>query len=203
MSLAFWFFAAMSAAGYAGQEGVAVTTPPPVVSPESNVPKSIRGKSVYIYSFLDLREAEYTRKLLDAINGGLSGRLNQIGTQSAILEYRKTLQGEFVADSSGQGSSSTAVPVRAIIEGNAEAEAAAGSQLRLVIFPSRYDVVGAWRYYNIRWLLVDIRSNRPVWSYEYQGKHMVWWSDKENSAARADKILDAAFSDLRTKGFLK
>lgn len=193
--LIFFVFSVSSAAAQGVDQRTEAIIPPVPVPPET-----IRDKPIYTYSFLDLREAEYTRKVLEKINTGLADRLDAVNAGGPILEYRKTPQGEFLLDGMAIGSSSTAVPVREVIDGNKQAEATAGTKLRLVIFPMRYDVVGARRWYDIRWMLFEIGSQRPFWNYTYSGSHVVMWSNKENADARAKKILDAVFDDMKAKG---
>lgn len=180
----------------------ALAPPNPWVPVEQAAPKSIRDSSIYVYSFLDFREAEFTRKVLDTLNADLEERLKGLNTSSHLLEFRKTPQGEYLSDSIGVGHSTTAVPVPAVIAGNASDEAASGAKLRLVIFPSRYDLAGAWRFYDIRWLLFVVGNKRPFLDYTYRGKHLVMWSNSENADARSKKILDALFDELKAKGLL-
>ena len=184
---------------------VPVAVQPPLAFPphqELPAPKSIRDTPIYVYSFLDFREAEFTRKVLDTISSDLTERLKAANCASQILEFRKTPQGEFLSDAFAVGTSSTPIPVRAVITGNAAQEAASGAKLRLLIFPARYDVAGAWRFYSIRWMLYVPGNNRPFLDYTYSGKHLVMWSNSENASARSKKILDAVFDDSKANGLI-
>jgi hypothetical protein len=175
---------------------------PPAAAPAPPAAPTVRDQPIYIYSFLDLREIEFTRKVLDALDSGLKDRLHAVNADATILEYRQTPQGEFLSDSLSVGQSSTAVPVRAVIAANATQEAATGAKLRMVIFPSRYDVAGAWRFYDIRWLIYAVGSNKPVLDYTYHGKHLVMLKNSENATGRANKLLDAVFDEMKAKGLI-
>lgn len=199
ISLAMPFSGAMAQGVHPERENAPLPTIMSQAHADLSVPKSIRDTPIYIYSFLDFRKAEYTRKVLDTINNDLTGRLKALNITSKILEFRDTPQGEFYSDSFAAGHSSTALPVRSVIIGNAESEAASGATLRLVIFPARYELVGAWRYYDIRWLLFVVGNNEPFFDYTYSGKHLVMWSNGENADARSKKILDAVFDELKER----
>ena len=91
------------------------------------------------------------------------------------------------------------VPIEDFIASNAEDEKAKGVQYRLNIHPTDFTISGAWRYYTILWELMDVKTGKAVWSFEYTGRHMAMWSNSENSDARSTKIILGAFQELRGK----
>jgi hypothetical protein len=162
------------------------------------------GSSIYVYSFLDVREKEYTPKVLDRFDAALTERFGALKVSTKILRYNKVKekQGEFFANNTSFGSSSQNIPVEQTIYRNLAEERAAQTRYRLVIFPANFESAGSWRYYEIRFVLMDTQGGRRVFEYSYTGRHMVLLSESENSEARSTKILDAFFSELGNKGIL-
>jgi len=160
--------------------------------------------TIYVYSFLDVREKEYTPKVLDRFDAALTERFGALKVSTKILRYNKVKekQGEFFANNTSFGASSQTIPVEQTIYRNLAEERAAQARYRLVIFPANFESAGAWRYYEIRFVLMDTQGGRRVFEYSYTGRHMVLLNESENSEARSTKILDAFFSELGTKGIL-
>lgn len=168
----------------------------------ASLSQTLRDKRIYTYSFLDIREAQYTRKLIDTIHVGLAGRLRELGSGGPLLEYHNTPHGDFLPERFTWESTTTAVPLLGVMNANARAEETLGTELRLIVIPLRYKVEGAWRSYDILWELYHVGSSEPFWHYTYTGRHMTLWSNKENAEARSKKILDAAFADMKANGLL-
>lgn len=164
----------------------------------------IGGAKVYVYSFLDVRETEFTQKVLDNFDAALTSRLGGTGVSSKILHYSQVKQadGQFTARRSLEGSDNQAIPVEATILRNLDDERAQKADYRLIIFPSNFESTGAWRYYEIKFILVNIATNRTVLDYTYQGRHMVVFKNSENADARTKKILDSFFAEMKSKGLI-
>jgi hypothetical protein len=160
--------------------------------------QSLAGKKVYVYDFLDIRKEEYTPKVLDQIEGQLNTLLTQHNISSTLIRFRNTADGQFYADNS----TSSVIPVQQIVEHNFSKEEEFSADYRLIVFPSRYEVFGAWRYYNIRWVVMDAYSGKSVFEYEYSGRHLVMWSNGENSESRGRKIIDALSQELSKAGLI-
>jgi hypothetical protein len=198
---------------YAQQNGVrelySDAPVPPLLSAASGAdnagPPDVKlpGSLLYIYSFLDVRETEFTPKVLDQFDAALTARLGALKVSSKILRYNKIKQdqGEFVANNTSVGSDSRMIPVAQTIDRNLADERAAQARYRLIVFPANFETAGAWRFYEIRFILMDTADNRRAFEYVYKGKHMVMWKNSENADARSKKILDAAFVELQAKGF--
>ncbi|MEG3148247.1 hypothetical protein U1769_00005 [Sphingomonas sp. ZT3P38] len=180
---------------------LAEVAPPPGTDP---LPAKLSGSFVYVYSFLDVRQNEYTPKVLDQFDDDLTTRLNAAGISSKILRYTESAKGkdEFVAAKTQVGDDSRAVPVAETIGGNLADERTTKARFRLIVFPANFTLSGAWRFYDIRFILMDTATNKRLLEYTYSGKHLVMMRDSENAQARSRKILDAAFAELRAKGFL-
>ena len=180
---------------------LAEIAPPPGADP---LPAKLSGSFVYVYSFLDVRQNEYTPKVLDQFDDDLTTRLNAAGISSKILRYTESAKGkdEFVAAKTQVGDDSRAVPVAETIGGNLADERTTKARFRLIVFPANFTLSGAWRFYEIRFILMDTATNKRLLEYTYSGQHLVMMRDSENAQARSRKILDAAFAELKAKGFL-
>jgi len=180
---------------------LAEIAPPPGADP---LPAKLSGSFVYVYSFLDVRQNEYTPKVLGQFDDDLTTRLNAAGISSKILRYTESAKGkdEFVAAKTQVGDDSRAVPVAETIGGNLADERTTKARFRLIVFPANFTLSGAWRFYDIRFILMDTATNKRLLEYTYSGQHLVMMRDSENAQARSRKILDAAFAELKAKGFL-
>jgi hypothetical protein len=177
---------------------------PPPPGSAAALPAKLQGSFVYVYSFLDVREDEYTPKVLGQFDADLTARLAALHIPSKILRFNDSSRGkeESYAKKTGYGDSSRLVPVGETVARNFDDEHASGARFRLVIFPANFTTSGVWRSYDIRFQLMDSFLNKQVWEYVYSGKHMVMLKDSENAQARSKKILDHAFEELKAKGFL-
>lgn len=182
---------------------------PPVVIPPSAPPAvekdKLRGNLVYIYSFLDVREDGYTATVLDQFDADLMARLESVSSSGKILRFKQSRLSktdEFHAGGSLHGSESRSIPVMQTIAANQQDEIASNARYRLIVFPSNYVLSGAWRHYEIRFVLIDAITDSRVMSYNYSGRHMVLFKNSENAAARSKKIVDALFAQLTVEGFL-
>ncbi len=196
---------------YAQQKGLGelyadAPVPPLPSAVESAARPAIKlpGSLLYVYSFLDVRENEFTPKVLDQFDAALTARLDALEVSSKILRYNKAKQakGEFVANNMSFGDDSRMIPVGQTIDQNLADERATQARYRLIIFPANFQSAGAWRFYDVRFTMMDTENNRPVLEYVYSGKHMVLLKNSENADARSKKILDAVFAELKRKGFL-
>jgi len=177
---------------------------PPPAGSAAALPAKLQGSFVYVYSFLDVREDEYTPKVLGQFDADLTARLAALHISSKILRFNESSRGkeESYEKKSGYGDTSRSVPVGETVARNFDDEHASGARFRLLIFPSNFTTSGVWRFYDIRFQLMDTFLNKQLWEYVYSGKHMVMLKDSENAQARSKKILDHAFEELKAKGFL-
>ena len=159
---------------------------------------SIRNSKLFIYSFLDVRTGELGPSLLDEFDRQLTQQLSKSGVTVAILRFKDSEPGkQYSFTSSGMQ-----IPVRDTIVQNASNERAMGSDFRLIIFPSQMTVSGAWRFYNVRWDLVETRTGKLVWSTSSRGKHMNAWKNDEDPETRAKTIVDGIVEEMRKSNLL-
>jgi hypothetical protein len=164
---------------------------------------SLVGTSVFIYSFLDFREAEFSPELLDEIDEQLETALKAHGTVSTVLRFKNSVVGTMYYPRRerpvfGRSSESDQVPVDEVIGENEAAERAFHAKYRLVEFPDDFQVWQAgWRRFTIRWILIDCSTGEVVLNHAYTGRNFIWLSNGERSESRGKTIVDAFVSTLR------
>ena len=159
---------------------------------------SIRNTKVFAYSFLDLRDAELGPSMLTAIDKQLTQALAKSGVTLAVLRFKDSDVGHSFSATSG----GMAVPVRQTIDSNAKGEQALGADYRLIVFPSKMTLSGAWKFYDIRWELIDVKTGKRVWSSVSQGKHLTMWKNDEDPEGRAKTIVDGAVGEMKKGGLI-
>ena len=159
---------------------------------------SIRGAKVFAYSFLDLRDAELGPSMLNEIDKQLGQALAGAGVAMKTLRFKDSEVGRNFSTVSGGMS----VPVRQTIDSNAKEEQAYDTQYRLVIFPSKITLSGAWKFYDIRWDLVEVKTGKLVWASTSQGKHLTMWKNDEDPDSRAKVIVDGAIAEMKHSGLI-
>ncbi|HIV71030.1 MAG TPA: hypothetical protein H9903_08880 [Candidatus Aquabacterium excrementipullorum] len=157
---------------------------------------SLKNTKVYAYSFLDLRDHEFGASMLGEIDRQLVEVLGQSGVTLKVLRFRESDIGRSFTMTSG----GMYVPVRQTVESNAGPEKAFGTTYRLTIFPQKITLTGAWKHYEIRWDLFDVRTGQMVWSSLSEGKHLTLWKNDEQPQERAKTIVDSAVAEMKQSG---
>lgn len=192
--------------------------PPGYVSPRSYsampVPttklapgEKLQGSSIYVYTFLDVRDAEFGRKVIDQFELQIVDALAAKGIRAKALRFKRSSVGAgYISPPasttggnwfSGYSYGKTdVVPVEQVVASNVADELAVGARYRLLVLPSSYNVYGSWQHYTLRWVLMDIKSGGMLWSHSYSGKHLMLWKPDENSVKRARKLVDGGLSEL-------
>lgn len=165
-------------------------------------PPTLAGASVFIYSFLDFRESEFSPQLLDQIDEQLEAALRAHGANSTVLRFKNTTIGSMYAQPRrklfGSSSQWDRVPVDEVIGENGPAERAFHAKYRLVEFPDDFEMFQTGgRRFTIRWVLVDCASGEILLNHAYTGKNLIWLSNGERAESRAKAIVGAFLSTLR------
>jgi hypothetical protein len=185
--------------------------PPPVALPTSPAPPGPVAKlntgDLYIYSFLDIREEGFSPQVLDQLDQQMTAALVSQGVQSHILRFKASTVGMYFSQSTstptyGATHSSDRIPVEQTITSNQVAERMFSVKYRLIEFPSDFQIMGAWRYYKIRWILMNCTTNQIVWQYLYSGRNLILWNNSERAESRAKPLVDTLIAQLKTAGFL-
>ncbi|WP_443749579.1 hypothetical protein [Asticcacaulis solisilvae] len=196
--------------------------PPPILvppvprdsaSPAPSVKPNLKNATVYIYSYLDLREDHFGSDMLDKVDSKLTNGLKALDVSAKIVRYKSTevyqqslADDEYKAtnrDVSNGFRESGAVPVQKVIAEKQVDEIASGAKYRLIVFPKAFTSSGAWRFYTVTWTLYDTATNRKVWSHAYDGRDMIWWRETENAEGRSQKMVDAFIGALTLDGLVQ
>jgi hypothetical protein len=215
--LAAALLAACAGASAAASQPIAAAASPagtgpsaPRASPEQTAAPSqpsLVGSSVYIYSFLDFRQSQFSPQVLDQIDEQLEAALWARGTTSTVLRFKNTVVGSMYSQPKRRlfdpSSESAQVPVDEVIGENEAAERSFHAKYRLVEFPDDFkESEGAGQRFTIRWVLVDCSTGEILLNHAYTGKELIWWSNGERSESRAKAIIEAFLSTLRSHKLL-
>jgi hypothetical protein len=159
---------------------------------------SLKNSRLYVYSFLDLRDAELGANMLAEIDAQLIREFAKAGVTVKVLRFKNSEVGRYYATTNGGMS----VPIGQTISSNSQEEQSLGAEYRLVIFPSKMTLSGAWRFYDVRWELMDVKTNKRLWTTTSQGKHLNMWKNDEDPQARANTIVNGIMAELQKSKLL-
>jgi hypothetical protein len=159
---------------------------------------SLRDTQIYIYSFLDAREIEFGPNLLTEFDAQFIGELEKSGVKGKILRFKDSDIGRYYS----MTNTGMQLPVGQVIESNLSNERAFDAKYRLIIFPNRMRLSGAWKFYDVQWDLFDTQTGKRVWSTTSYGKHINMWKNDEDPRARAKTIVDGVLTELRNSRLL-
>lgn len=169
---------------------------------------SIQLTSVYVYSFLDVRESLIGKNMLHELETQLGERFERNGVKAEQLWFSRSplrreisLNEEPARSSSIYASSSTIrVPVAETIRSNAAAEVAFAPRYRLTVFPAQSRTTGGGAGYKIYWDLFDVTTNKLVWRSDSDVYNMNMWKADEMPKERAKAIVDGIFQEFAKSG---
>lgn len=165
-----------------------------IPKPELKVPGFVlSGSSVYIYSFLDMRESTFGPKLLAEFDTQFAAALKASAVTSTTLHFRDSEHGGYFAPASG----AVASPVRQTVYMNLANERKFGAGQRLTVEPIKIFTQGAWHYYDIQWNLSDASTGKLIWTATSKGSHMNWVYGDENANERARKIVAEVIQQMQ------
>lgn len=155
---------------------------------------------MYVYSFLDIRKDEFGEQVLAQFHQQVMDALNKAGVKTNLQLFADSTAGALWMPSSKShngGRVYETPPVVETIAANIEREKAAGARYRLLILPAEFELVGAWRYYTVRWIVMDTATDRIVWKREYKGRHLTVWRVNENAEGRGRKLTEGGLAMMR------
>lgn len=159
---------------------------------------SIKNSKIYIYSLLDLRVAEFGTTMLTEFDKQLAMEFAKSNATSKVLRFRESDTGKYFTTTN----SGMMIPIRQMLVSNMLDEKQFGADYRLIIFPSTMTLAGAWKYYDIRWEILDAKTNQRVWESTTKGKHLTLWKTDEDPQERARTLLEPVFQEMRKSGVL-
>ncbi len=159
---------------------------------------TLANARLQVYSFLDLRDVEFGPNMLGEVDRQLADALAQSSVAVQILRFKNSEPGKYFSSTN----SGVRVPVRETIESNSAAERSFAATHRLIIFPSKMTLSGAWKFYDVRWELLEAGTGKLLWTTTSQGKHLNAWKNDEDPQARAKTIVDGVIAELRSSKLL-
>jgi hypothetical protein len=182
--------------------------PVAAIQPDTKSPqvRLTNNSFVYVYNFLDLRDEDFGEKVVAEVDRQIAESLAQHGIKAKAMRSKgtpfaaKPVPGGYWSSGYAGNSNTSYVPVGEIVGSNAADEQASGATHRLIIFPSNMTLSGAWKFYEVRWVLFDVSADVPAWEHVYSGKHLTLWKTDENSVARGAKLVGDATSAMQKSG---
>ena len=161
--------------------------------------------SLYIYSFLDLREDRLGKKFLAEVQRQLPIALAKEGLNSKQFWFNASpLKAQFALEATRTGpSTSGRVPVNEIVKANQQDEVEFGASHRLVAFPSFVVSSGSGSRFTVQWDLVDTRTNIMNWTTVSSSNFENWLLQDENSDERAKTFVMALITELKAAKAIK
>ena len=148
--------------------------------------------SIYLYSFLDLREGNLGPKFLGEVKRQFSESISQEGVHAAQLWFNESpLRSQFSLEAVAKDArnSSTRVPVEEVIKANQQIELSFGASHRLIAFPVFVSSSNTDEMFDIRWTLIDSHTNQVCWTTTSHSFHTKWFLGDENPQERAKTFV--------------
>ncbi|HZY17520.1 MAG TPA: hypothetical protein VFE82_03515 [Ramlibacter sp.] len=154
---------------------------------------SLKNARLQVYSFLDIRDVEFGPQMLNEVDRQLAAALSAESVQVRTLRFKESEPGKYFSSTNA----GVRVPVGETISSNRVEEREFPADLRLIVFPSKMTLSGAWKFYDVRWELQDVNTGRIVWTTTSHGKHLNAWKNDENPEERAKTIVDGIMNEFR------
>jgi len=157
-------------------------------------------KSIYVYSFLDLREGALGRRFLADVKRQLETAMAQEGVQTKQLWFNESpLRGQFSLEATGPSpaNTNTRVPINEVVKATQDDERAFGASHRLIVFPAFVMTSNYGSDFDIRWDLVDVHTGQVTWATTSTSHHMKWFLGDENPQERANTFVQGLMDELR------
>jgi hypothetical protein len=162
--------------------------------------------SVYIYSFLDLREGTIGPNFLTEVRQEFARGFESRAVRTKQLWFNESpLRAQYALQSeqTGPGKSSLRVPVDEVIAANRADEESIGTTHRLVIFPIQVSQSSSYSGFQVRWDIRDAKTNELNWSTTSYSQHQRWVGGDENPAGRAKEFVEAAIAEMEKAGVFR
>lgn len=152
---------------------------------------SLSGKTIKAYNTLDIRTEEFGEKMLASLNQQIISIFENKKIITTVLNFKDSKVGSrYMVSGSGT------VPIEDFVDQYESQESEEGVNYRLLVIPSQMTVSGAWRFFNITWILEDVKTGLPVWKGISRGEHLVQFHINEMPEKRASLIVESLFSEL-------
>jgi hypothetical protein len=120
--------------------------------------ENLKNTQIYIYSFLDARENEFGQNLLSEFDEQFIGELEKSNVKGKILRFKDSDVGRYYS----MTNTGMQIPVGQVVASNLSNEREFDTKYRLVIFPSKMTISGAWRFYDVQWDLIESQTGKRI-----------------------------------------
>lgn len=161
----------------------------------------IQGSSLVIYSFLDVRKAQFGEQMLAMMTNQLVDQLKQRGVNARVVVYKHpetTLNPDTLF--LGVNRSMVKVPIQEYLATQRPQELKSGDKYRLMIFPSMVTLTGAAVDSEITWMLSDITADKPVWTTKQSMSRTIWWNTEEAPESRSKQFVNGIVGEMTKSG---
>jgi hypothetical protein len=188
------FAAAMLAGGCAMQPKFDSTVTDAAASPGARV------TSLYVYSFLDLRESDLGSEFMKQFERILGDELRRHGVKSRQVWYARLPSDQLrpLTDSGMQR-----LPVAKVVADHARQETEFGATHRLVIVPTEIKHQGHWVFIDMRADVIDRATGNIVWTTHANARHTAFSSVNDNAEERARQLAGGLVEAMRKAGLVK
>ena len=153
---------------------------------------SLKDQSIYVYSFLDIRDNQFGSNMLKMLDEYI---ISDFQSENADVKVVRFLDSKIAKLHSV--TNDTELPIDGFILENLENEQNFSANYRLIIIPSKMRLQGAWKHYDITWQLQNVKTNMIAWKAISEGSHLTTFYPDENPDERAKKIIDSLFIQLK------
>lgn len=161
----------------------------------------ISGSSVVVYSFLNVRKAQFGEEMLAKMNANLVEAFRSRGVTARVVAYQHAA--ETVNPNAifmGVNRSMVTVPIKDYLATQRPDEEKNGEKYRLMVFPSMITTGGAGIDSEVTWALSDIATDKPVWVTKQKTSRTVWWSSDEAPELRSKQFVDGVVAEMTKSG---
>jgi hypothetical protein len=161
----------------------------------------IQGSSVVVYSFLDVRKAQFGEQMLTMMNNQLVDQFKQRGVNARIVVYKQP-EADVKPDALylGVNRSMVKVPIQEYLAAQRPDEQKNGDKYRLMVFPSMVTTTGAAIDSEINWMLTDAATDKAVWTTKQSMSRTIWWHSEEAPESRSKQFVDGVMGEMTKSG---
>jgi hypothetical protein len=179
-------------------------TTPPKFKTETVRNVFVRVDTIYIYSFLDMREHELGKNFMREVQHDLDEQLSQHGVHTKQVWFNDTRQRFYVFETAQwagtQRRDTKLIPVREVIAEKADDERAFGARYRLVMAPTNLDGTGVGYDTEVQYLLTDVKTGQVVWKATSKMDTVNWIKVDEQPVERAKMFVGGLIQEMMSAG---
>jgi len=163
----------------------------------------VRVESVYVYSFLDVREAQLGREFMKQFERILAEQLRARGVNSKQLWYGGVPDDSLQARPLASAPSSQRLPIAKVVADNAGAESAFNPSHRLLVTPAELSRAGSWIKALVRFDVVERASGKSLWTLRADTMHLHFATLDDGAEQRARQLVNGLIAEMQKAGMIR